>query len=532
MKRKILLAFSIFLLLIIMAVSASAEDVPTATVDNVSGSAGETITVNVYAKNFNAVKSGAFDIKGMFDENVLEFVNAEIVAPEATLSGFYNSTLKGAFAHSSNTDMADGVVFIITFKIKDDAPVGTTTVKCTVQLKTKNSAGKEVAMTVNNIAGSVTVKCKNHDFSAKSDTYVAKEATCTKPKQYYYTCSACGEKGTQTYDVVGSQLSHDYKDTVTNPTCTKQGYTTHTCKDCGNTLVDTYVNAKGHNKVTIPGKAATCTSTGLTDGVKCSTCNTILTAQTVIPKKDHTESDWIVDVAAKCTVDGSKHKECTVCHTTLKTEAITKTGHNEVTIPGKAATCTSTGLTDGVKCSTCNTIITAQAVTPITSHTYDDEHDDTCNVCGFVRGIECEHTNTEIIPGVPATCTETGLTEGRYCTACGAITVEQEVIPAGHNYDTKWSHDTDGHWHECSCGEVSDYFEHSWDEGRIESDKKILTCTVCGEQITEAIKDIVDNSSNNDDNNNTGFTVVIVILVAVIILAGLAFLLIKMLTGI
>ena len=39
---------------------------------------------------------------------------------------------------------------------------------------------------------------------------------------------------------------HNYDSVVTNPTCEEQGYTTHTCH-CGEVMVDTYVQALGHN---------------------------------------------------------------------------------------------------------------------------------------------------------------------------------------------------------------------------------------------------------------------------------------------
>ncbi len=48
----------------------------------------------------------------------------------------------------------------------------------------------------------------------------------------------------------------------------------------------------------------------------------------------------------------------------------------------------------------------------------------------------CEHTNTEVtVAGKEATCTETGLTEGKKCSVCDTVTVAQETIPAkGHTF--------------------------------------------------------------------------------------------------
>ena len=126
------------------------------------------------------------------------------------------------------------------------------------------------------------------------------------------------------------------------------------------------------NTETIPGKAATCTETGLTDGTKCSACGVVIKAQETIPAK----------------------------------------GHTEEVIPGKAATCTETGLTDGTKCSVCDVVIKAQEEIPANGH------------------IEVT------VPGKDSTCAEAGLTEGSECAVCGVVIKAQEEIPTKeHNFN-------------------------------------------------------------------------------------------------
>ena len=54
-----------------------------------------------------------------------------------------------------------------------------------------------------------------------------------------------------------------------------------------------------------------------------------------------------------------------------------------------------------------------------------------CSICNYPQKRQVEklpHTE-EIIPGVPATFDETGLTEGKRCTVCGEITVAQTTAP-------------------------------------------------------------------------------------------------------
>ena len=42
----------------------------------------------------------------------------------------------------------------------------------------------------------------------------------------------------------------------------------------------------------------------------------------------------------------------------------------------------------------------------------------------------CLHLELETIAGTPATCTSEGLTDGKKCTKCGEVVVEQQIIPA------------------------------------------------------------------------------------------------------
>ena len=71
---------------------------------------------------------------------------------------------------------------------------------------------------------------------------------------------------------------------------------------------------------------------------------------------------------------------------------------------------------------------------PLETTTTDGYLDETTTPGGDVPPSH-QHT-VEILPAVPHTCTQDGLTAGKKCTTCGEILVEQERIPAGHNYSS------------------------------------------------------------------------------------------------
>ena len=74
--------------------------------------------------------------------------------------------------------------------------------------------------------------------------------------------------------------------TATEPTCTESGIQTRTCV-CGESEQKALATP-GHLWVIDAAVAPTCTTEGLTEGMHCSVCNTVLLAQTPVAKTDHT----------------------------------------------------------------------------------------------------------------------------------------------------------------------------------------------------------------------------------------------------
>ena len=296
---------------------------------------------------------------------------------------------------------------------------------------------------------STTVKVKN--TNAYTDVAIGAAKLLNSDGNYIQSAT-----GTYTYtNGYWRCANHTYGDweITKTPTCTATGIQTRTCTACGFAETQT-VDPIEHTEAIRPAETPDCDTTGLTEGKYCSACGTTLVEQTVVAALGHKWDDGRVTTAATCGNSGLMRYTCTrdnCGHT--KEEVIPATGnHTEEIIPGTDSTCTSTGLTEGKKCSICGLVTVAQEEVPMLDHTEETlaATDPTCTETGLTEGKKCSVCGTTIVPqeiipalghteetidGKKQTCTEDGLTEGKKCTVCGEITLAQERIPAaGHKW--------------------------------------------------------------------------------------------------
>ena len=278
------------------------------------------------------------------------------------------------------------------------------------------------------------------------------DATCTTAQ----TCIRCDH-------VFQAALGHDIVvDKAIDATCETggltQGYHCSRCDDA--TLEQQVTDALGHKA----GAAATCTTPQI-----CTRCDHVL--------QSALGHNIVIDeaVAATCTTTGlTEGSHCTRCDdVTVEQQVIKALGHNIVIDEAVAATCTTTGLIQGSHCSRCDGATVEQQVIDALGHNIviDEAVAATCTTTGLTEGSHCTRCDDETVEqeitealghnivideAVAATCTTTGLTEGSHCTRCNGATVEQQVTKAlGHNYiwvvDLQPTFETEGVMHkECT----------------------------------------------------------------------------------
>ena len=116
----------------------------------------------------------------------------------------------------------------------------------------------------------------------------------------------------------------------------------------------------------------------------------------------HTFGEYNLFLSSTCYQDGEERAYCD-CGA-FDTKLLPFAEHALESIAHTPATCTETGLTEGKKCSVCNSVVVQQTAIPVIPH-------------------------TEVIDtGYDATATSCGLTDGKHCSVCQTVIIAQEII--------------------------------------------------------------------------------------------------------
>ena len=333
MMKKMKEIFSVLLVVILtfnlcsVATFAVGEDI-VVSIESVSAKRGDTVDVPIaLTKNSGFVTLG---IAVGYDSSVLE-----MVCPEHEDGGFccYPAIQKktdfgetygvnwGAnsryhtvnpyqmqWVYAEGKDIVyTGEIAKITFRVKEDAPIGTTDLEVTVTESNKADRTKNLFSTVN---GTVTVECANH---VKDSGTVTKQPTCTAPGETVYKCSVCGAvMATEKAPAATGHIWGKWEQTKV-PTCTEEGEETRVCQNDPAHVQSRKVYAFGHKfgdwELT---KAPTCTEEGEETCV-CQNDPAHVQTRDVAPLGHYVDIEWTVTKEPTLTEEGKREGTCSRC---------------------------------------------------------------------------------------------------------------------------------------------------------------------------------------------------------------------------
>ena len=363
--------------------------------DKTTAVRGDIVTLAIATDEMADCKSGGFNLDGLYDTEVFEFVGGDcpLVGTMLEKVGFTGGKLSGSFMYSAATKVS-GTIFTVQMKVKDTAPFGKTTVAPTVSAR--NSAGV-VTTVVNSLE--LEIVCA-HDWGTGD---VTTAATCTADGVRTYTCGICDETKTEVVAMLGHRMDDG---TVTKePTCEEEGTKTYACENgCGLTTFEVVAKLP-HTENTQVTQEPTCVADG-EQVTTCTECNAVIKTE-AIAALGHSFTDYKSNGNATCTEDGTQTAKCDRCdETDTRTEEGSAKGH-EYDAVVTAPTCTPEGYTT----HTCHC-----------GDTYTDS-----------KVAALGHSFTEYKSNSNATCTEDG-TETAKCDRCDETdTRTEEGSATGHS---------------------------------------------------------------------------------------------------
>ena len=226
-------------------------------------------------------------------------------------------------------------------------------------------------------------------------------------------------------------------------TCIEAGSRHLICSKCS-LIKEEAIEKSEHDMQVSDILSPTCTESGYTEYV-CSVCG-IKEKGSILAATNH-NYQMSGNFAPTCTEKGYTLMLCSNCGDSKQSNFINESAHSYAIVSSVAATCSSEGK-NSYKCSVCGDLrdeavakldhlaVTepARAATCTETGLTEGKH---CSVCNFVitkQNVVSAKGHTAVTDkAVAATCTQTGLTEGKHCSVCNVVITKQNVVGAkGH----------------------------------------------------------------------------------------------------
>ena len=178
---------------------------------------------------------------------------------------------------------------------------------------------------------------------------------------------------------------------------------------------------RNHVAVSYDSIDPTCNASGFVGGYYCQKCGIQISPQQEVPPQHKYDSEEDLN----CSLCGFDRP--IICDH-VNTKILEET----------ASTCIVQGHTAAEQCVDCEEILNGYEKKALIDHSFQNRDDDTCDVCGYVRKLDCWHTSTIQLKPIEATCQSSGLTSGWSCDGCGKIILAQTEIPAIAHKEGDW----------------------------------------------------------------------------------------------
>ena len=306
----------------------------------------------------------------------------------------------------------------------------------------------------------------NHSDVNTGNSFVVdideKIATCTQVGySSHRKCSKCGE----TFGCVETEIdpnNHKWSTTLKthyyfDNSCEDGGYTYYSCDyGCGEIdIVQKYDSFEHKMTFRVPATNSTCSTQGHEEYYKCAVCgyHTTPSLRPLDPENHTVDNESWEDKTylEDCKVVVAKYTECIECYNEIILSETITYDHLYIDVPGKEATCDTTGYYAYKECVECGNRDGYKTYGPLGHIKGDivvdliDDNDCSagaitlcwCEKCGAFLEEKLYSTyshNWCVESGKEPTCDEPGVTEYHYCLRCEQEKGGETIPKLGHDY--------------------------------------------------------------------------------------------------